>query len=392
MQIEIRNSPHNCLTSNTTINEFVDRAHETMEYNYDFNGNMTEDKNKAVTVKYNLQNLPMLVDWGKGRKIEWLYSADGTKLRKNVYDNGHLNTITDYANGFEYETVIDPNAAEGTVPVPELQSFAMSEGRIVNVGGTLYYNYHLKDHLGNVRVTFSNEPGAPKITGRNFYYPFGLRIATTLSNPENKYLYNGKELEEDHGLYWYHYGARYYDPQLGRWHTMDPADEFNSPYLYVGNNPVMLVDPDGRQVELSYVQQELNSTWNTGEQLVKDYAYNDLPKHLDCFAAATFWYLPELSFGASALSTALTMAKDYDEGGGINNADTWVSITTTALGYVTDVPKLRPLGQAIALFQVYYDFDRKLPTNNIQTPNKIQNFANSDATFVKINYRSLNAK
>jgi len=64
----------------------------------------------------------------------------------------------------------------------------------------------------------------------------------------NKKLYNGKDLVDDFGLNWYHYGARWYDPQLGRWTTMDPADEFHSPYSYVGNDPVNLVDPDGRQV------------------------------------------------------------------------------------------------------------------------------------------------
>ena len=62
---------------------------------------------------------------------------------------------------------------------------------------------------------------------------------------DNKFLYNGKELEDEHNLYWYHYGARFYDPQLGKWHSIDPADEFYSPYVYVGNRPTIAVDPDG---------------------------------------------------------------------------------------------------------------------------------------------------
>ena len=43
-------------------------------------------------------------------------------------------------------------------------------------------------------------------------------------------------------LMWLHYGARYYDPQLGRWWSVDPADEFHSPYTYVGNNPILYID------------------------------------------------------------------------------------------------------------------------------------------------------
>ena len=36
--------------------------------------------------------------------------------------------------------------------------------------------------------------------------------------------------------------ARYYDPQLGRWPTVDPADEYFSPFCYVGNNPILFID------------------------------------------------------------------------------------------------------------------------------------------------------
>jgi len=79
------------------------------------------------------------------------------------------------------------------------------------------------------------------------YYPFGMTIPESdeVAGYENKNLYNSKELVDDHNLNWYHYGARYYDPQLGRWLQVDPADEFNSPYVYCHNDPVNFIDFEG---------------------------------------------------------------------------------------------------------------------------------------------------
>lgn len=52
-----------------------------------------------------------------------------------------------------------------------------------------------------------------------------------------------------HGLNTYDYGARQYNPVTARWDRIDPLCEkyySTSPYVYCENNPVMLVDPDGR--------------------------------------------------------------------------------------------------------------------------------------------------
>ena len=65
-------------------------------------------------------------------------------------------------------------------------------------------------------------------------------------------MYNGKELDTDFGLDWYHYGFRMYDPAIGRFSSIDPlASDFASwsPYNYVLGNPIRLVDPDGRVPE-----------------------------------------------------------------------------------------------------------------------------------------------
>lgn len=216
----------------------------TQGFTYDANGNMTLHEDKQLTVEYNHLNLPEKVQTqnASGDKIEYIYDAAGMKWLKKV-DNGALENIA-YCGSFVYKDV----NGTGSYSLDYLLS---PEGRIeVDGAGTLNYRYALKDHLGSTRVEFD---AAMTNNQETDYYSFGMAF-TNSTGGDNKYLYNGKELQDEQlggvNLDWYDYGARFYDPALGRWHVIDPKSEEAqhwSPYTYVENNPLAKIDPNGEK-------------------------------------------------------------------------------------------------------------------------------------------------
>jgi|GEM_PF-2278381 len=200
-------------------------------YTYDANGNAKTDRT-GMAFTYNYLNLPQTAT-KSGTSVSYLYDATGTKLRKSA-TVGSTTTVRDYVGGIEY------NGAN-------IDIIHNSEGYALRSGTSYVYHYNLTDHLGNVRATLKRggTATAVDVVQRDNYYPFGMRKVVVGGN--NKYLYNGKEIQGELGDQ-YDYGARYYDPVIGRWNVVDPlADEFEdvSPYNYGMNNPILMVDLDG---------------------------------------------------------------------------------------------------------------------------------------------------
>ncbi|WP_281925798.1 RHS repeat domain-containing protein, partial [Flavobacterium collinsii] len=132
-----------------------------------------------------------------------------------------------------------------------LKFFPTAEGYVEPQGSSYNYVYQYKDHLGNIRLSYDKTLA---IKEESNYYPFGLKhegYNTVKTGVENKYRFGGKELQDELGLNMYDFGARNYDPALGRWMNIDPlAEKYPniSPYVYVANNPINAIDPDGRDI------------------------------------------------------------------------------------------------------------------------------------------------
>ena len=118
--------------------------------------------------------------------------------------------------------------------------------------GTSYtYNYFKKDQIGSTRAVLSAVGNSLQNVQSTDYYPFGLAYSTNNLN-KNKYLFSGKELQDasigETILGLYDFGARQYDPVIGRWLKQDRyACKYASisPYTYCANNPILFTDPTG---------------------------------------------------------------------------------------------------------------------------------------------------
>jgi RHS repeat-associated protein len=239
----------------------------------DGNGNMISQPDKGISsIQYNYLNLPKQITQNSNI-TQYTYRADGAKVKKLF-----KNLETHYLDGFQYKSTfgIESWDGQGTyqpdpneVPELKLRIIPTSEGYYDALLNRYVYNF--TDHLGNVRLSYTDISGDGIIQPRRYnassctkwfciddwkpgeivevnnYYPFGMLhdYTTTKQNPY-QYKYNGKELQET-GMY--DYGARFYMPDLGRWGVMDPLAEVNrawSPYRYAYDNPLRFIDPDGR--------------------------------------------------------------------------------------------------------------------------------------------------
>ncbi|TXN36135.1 RHS repeat-associated core domain-containing protein [Flagellimonas hymeniacidonis] len=244
----------------SALTGFVDGVEQATEYTYDGNGNMKTDANKGITgIDYNHLNLPTNIainGTGGNGTIDYIYNATGTKLKKTVGSS-----VTEYAGNYVYS---------GGNAITTIQFFNQPEGYVKPDGqGGYSYVYQYKDHLGNVRLSYADgngdgdidvttNPTTNEMVEENNYYPFGLQhkgyndgMLSSLGNDKaQQWKFGGKEYDESLGLETYDFGARNYNPDLGRWMNLDPlAEKFfdNSPYVYARNNPIFFVDPDGNE-------------------------------------------------------------------------------------------------------------------------------------------------
>ena len=225
-------------------------------YQYNTNGSLITDTGKGIMfIAYDDNGMPRRIQFANGNVTEYVYTATGRKLRTIYYTavpginvgSGETHQLSaaeilskdsiDY-----FDNLIMENGAPKQYLFP---------GGYCSLNGGIGWHYYNQDHLGNNREVVNESGTLEQVTN---YYPFGAPFCepTTAGVNTNatlqRYKYNSKELDLMHGLKWYDYGARMYDPILLTWNSIDPLCEKYyslSPYNYCENNPVNAIDPNG---------------------------------------------------------------------------------------------------------------------------------------------------
>ena len=275
---------------------FRDYADEETEYTYDANGNMLTDSNKGITsIDYNVLDLPQCISTksrvlfkeNSNDTIYYTYSADGTKLRSTykkaefrVYPYNPETSLT----SLNVETGLNVGTVGMAKPIAkrlktkyyycsnlvydnENISAILFDGGYASVDDDngIVMHFYVKDHLGSNRLVVDGNGNIEEV---NHYYPFGALMGDRCGVSQNNYKYIGKELDTMYGWNMQDHEARWYDPVVGRWMVTDPLQEKyfdsslsslwygvdplagkyanNSPYVYCNDNPIRLIDSNGK--------------------------------------------------------------------------------------------------------------------------------------------------
>ncbi len=178
--------------------------------------------------------------------------------------------------------------------------------------------YDLTVYLGNVGLSYTNNEGDIEIVEENNYYPFGLKHKgyNNVTSPNGnsvaqKFKYNGKELEEALDYDMYEYGARHYDPALGRFVILDRLSEdysFQSPYAYAANNPVIYIDKNGDGPILGIIGAFAGAIVEAGSQVAGAYAtgssFSEAVSNIDYADVG----IAALEYGVAGLTNGASLA------------------------------------------------------------------------------------
>ncbi len=227
-------------------------------FSYDANGNMTGGPDftdtaatGTRTLTYTMDNMPATITYNK---------SSNTSVSEFTYDGANARAKKKVGGSTTYYVNVNYEVKDGVVT----KYITAADMKVAQIKDSTVAYYH-KDHLNSATV-MTNATGT-KLEG-TAYAPYGTIRAFT-GTAVTSYRYTGKELDSETGLYYY--GARYYDPMIGRFISADSivSDVYDpqdlNRYAYARNNPMKYVDPDGHAFKAATM------VFRVGQALYKGY-------------------------------------------------------------------------------------------------------------------------
>ncbi|VXD14802.1 RHS repeat domain-containing protein [Marinoscillum sp. 108] len=193
--------------------------------------NITYDKGLGLTTSIDLS----------GEMTSFQYGANNQRLLKK--DQEGANTFKTYYVHGDADYPLVEIKDDGVTQ--DVSKYIYGPGGIIAIAKEGNWSFVIKDHLGSTRAVVD---ASNAYTAGYNYRPFG-RPFKKVGTEEVAYQFTGQEYDQETGLH--NYRARLYDDELGRFYAVDPAGQFHSPYVGIGNDPVNGVDPDGEFVTWS---------------------------------------------------------------------------------------------------------------------------------------------
>ena len=302
------------------------------------------------------------------------YDGDGLRVRK-AESGGEVAYIRDEAGN-----VLAEYDQDGVLLAEYIYANGHQVAKVERPAGVDTFRFFHPDHLGTALV-ITDEVGDQEWRGE--YFPFGEEYSS--QGTPNRYRFVERETDEATGLTYMH--ARYYNPDLGRFLTVDPVggrvedSQSWQRYAYVRNNPINLVDPTGAYVGMDDAAFSLaGAVVGLGAQGITDLISGEVSGWEDYTAAAvggavggeTLLYTGPIGAGAAGgLSTNLTKQALKNLSGKQAGFDALSAATDTGVGAATGLlPGLRIQGVSAgrgSMNQVYKQMVTKLQNGSINS-------------------------
>ena len=224
------------------------RKEDDIIYDYDDNGNLIEKESaeEQIVYEYDYDNHLIRVETTRYETtivVTYDYDAEGNRVRKVIDDTVFINYLVD--TNRDYAQVVEERNENGDLLVRYVYGHDLISQTRPSAGSGSVTSYYHYDGLGSTRALSSS---AGIVTDSYSYDAFGLLLEQT-GTTENHYRYRGEQFDEELGFYYLR--ARYMDPNVGRFVTMDAfAGLSQDPvtlhkYLYANANPMTYSDPSG---------------------------------------------------------------------------------------------------------------------------------------------------